>query len=181
MAYSSPGVNRPQWICCPDNHSIIVTSPRQSKVCKFPLLQAEPEAEWICDTLVLPTGVCADHLGLIYVCNVAKGSQQITVLSPQGKSLFWLDEWRKIAQNRWMIIRAEADLYKLGLTKKRLAVYPVFFPLFHFNWKRTNLVSFYISSHFMLLFCYTLYEYKSPISIQRTTHRSNLASGNSSR
>jgi len=86
------GMNRPQWICCPDNHSIIITSLRQSKVCKFPLLQAEPEAEWICDTLVLPTGVCADHLGLIYVCNVAKGSQQITVLSPQGKSLFWLDE-----------------------------------------------------------------------------------------
>jgi len=86
------GMEWPQFICCSDNHSIIVTSFYQSKVCKFPLLQAEPEAEWICDTLVEPTGVCADHLGLIYVCNGAKGSQQITVLSPQGKSLFWLDE-----------------------------------------------------------------------------------------
>jgi len=86
------GMELPQYICCPDNHSIIVNSSYQSKVCKFSLLQAEPEAEWICDTLVGPTGVCADHLGLIYVCNGASGSQQITVLSPQGKSLFWLAE-----------------------------------------------------------------------------------------
>jgi len=86
------GMEQPQWICCPDDHSIIVTSFYQSKVCKFPLLQAEPEVEWVCDTLVGPTGVCADHLGLIYVCNGAVGSKQITVLSPQGKSLFWLDE-----------------------------------------------------------------------------------------
>ena len=86
------GMERPQWICCSDNRSIIVTSYEQSKVCKFPLLQAEPEAEWVCDTLVRPKGVCADHLGLIYVCNGASGSKQITVLSPQGKSLFWLAE-----------------------------------------------------------------------------------------
>jgi len=86
------GMELPQYICCPDNHSIIVTSSYQSKVCKFPLLHAEPVAEWICDTLVEPTGVCVDHLGLIYVCNGASGSKQLTVLSPQGKSLFWLDE-----------------------------------------------------------------------------------------
>jgi len=82
------GMEQPEWICCPDNHSIIVSSLHQSKVCKFPFLQAEPEAEWICDTLVWPTGVCADHLGLIYVCKGALGSRQITVLSPQGKSFF---------------------------------------------------------------------------------------------
>jgi len=111
-------MEQPQRICCSDNHSLIVTSRRQSKVCKFPLLQAEPEAEWICDTLVGPRGVCADHLGLIYVCNGTAGSQQITVLSPQGKSLFWLDEWQTIDRNKWMIMRVEAGLYKLSFIKK---------------------------------------------------------------
>ena len=82
------GMSWPQWICCSDTHSIIVASCYQSKVGKFSLLHAESEAEWVCNTLVRPTGVCADHLGLIYVCNGALGSKQITVLSPQGKSLF---------------------------------------------------------------------------------------------
>jgi len=82
------GMERPQFISCLDEHSIIVTSPCQSKVCKFPLLHPESVAEWVCGTLVGPTGVCADHLGLIYVCNGALGNKQITVLSPQGKSLF---------------------------------------------------------------------------------------------
>jgi len=71
---------------------IIVTSADQSKVGKFPLLHPEPEAEGDCNTLVYPTGVCADHLSLIYVCNGAMGSEQITVLSPQGESFFGLVE-----------------------------------------------------------------------------------------
>jgi len=82
----------PQFICCSDYHSIIVASWYQSKVCQFPLLHTESEAEWVCDTLVKPAAVCADHLGLIYVSNRGAGIQQITVLFPQGKTLFWLDE-----------------------------------------------------------------------------------------
>jgi len=80
-------MEEPQFICCSDNHSIIVASWYQSKVCQFPLLHTESEAEWVCDTLVKPAAVCADHLGLIYVSNRGAGIQQITVLSPQGKSL----------------------------------------------------------------------------------------------
>jgi len=78
-----------------------------------------------------PTGFCADHLSLIYVCNGAAGSQQITVLSPQGKSLFWLADWLKVDQTKWMLMRVK-PVYINWVSLKRLAVYPVFFPLFHF-------------------------------------------------
>ena len=74
----------PQCICCSDNHSIIITSMKASKVWKLSLPRYIEM--WVCDTLVEPTGVCADHLGLIYVCHGALGSGQIAVLSPQGKS-----------------------------------------------------------------------------------------------
>jgi len=127
-----------------------------------------------------PTGLCADHLSLIFVCNGAAGSQQITVLSPQGKSLFWLDEWQKVDQTKWMLMRVLTGLYKLSFIKKISRISGLFSIIpFQLRKNWPSLILYFFSVHAFILLHST--EYKSSILMQKTKRWSKYVSGNSSR